>query len=234
MVFEGSFKEILEHPNLSPVNISAVLGNSLPPRRPVAPASVTADKRRLVHELHSFHEALEPMHRDDWREPVLRLTNASKHNLKDVSLEVPLGRFVCVTGVSGSGKTTLVREVLLPALLERVGTSDRASRNTPEATDPAKKSDTEEELPEAARTVAAVSGMEHLGGVVLVDRTDSRKRLDPTLPFIRVHLIISLSSRRPRPPVNGVSTPARSVSTPPRGNANGVAARALKRSKCSS
>jgi excinuclease ABC subunit A len=52
--------------------------------------------------------------------PTLKLTHATRHNLKYLSVEIPLGRFVCVTGVSGSGKTTLVREVLLPALTERL------------------------------------------------------------------------------------------------------------------
>src|SRR5262249_46326215 len=48
--------------------------------------------------------------------PVLRVAHATRHNLKDLTVEIPLARFVCITGVSGSGKTTLVREVLLPAL----------------------------------------------------------------------------------------------------------------------
>ena len=52
--------------------------------------------------------------------PTLKLAHATRHNLKDLSVEIPLGRFVCVTGVSGSGKTTLVREVLLPALVDRL------------------------------------------------------------------------------------------------------------------
>lgn len=51
----------------------------------------------------------------------LTLHGAKTNNLKDVTLEIPLGRFVVVTGVSGSGKSTLVRECLLPALEGAVG-----------------------------------------------------------------------------------------------------------------
>lgn len=44
------------------------------------------------------------------------LKGAKGNNLKDVSLELPLGKFVCVTGVSGSGKSTLINETLYPIL----------------------------------------------------------------------------------------------------------------------
>lgn len=44
------------------------------------------------------------------------LKNAKGNNLKNVSIEIPLGQFVCVTGVSGSGKSTLINETLYPIL----------------------------------------------------------------------------------------------------------------------
>lgn len=68
------------------------------------------------------HEKLIPIpeHRRNGNGPFLLLTGASGHNLKAVNVKIPLGKFVCVTGVSGSGKSTLVNETLHPILSQRL------------------------------------------------------------------------------------------------------------------
>jgi excinuclease ABC subunit A len=46
----------------------------------------------------------------------INLKGCTGHNLKNVSIELPLGKFICVTGVSGSGKSSLINETLYPIL----------------------------------------------------------------------------------------------------------------------
>ncbi len=54
------------------------------------------------------------------KDKYLKIISAKEHNLKDVSVNIPLGTFVCVTGVSGSGKSTLVEDVLYKTLAKEI------------------------------------------------------------------------------------------------------------------
>ncbi len=53
---------------------------------------------------------------------MIRLEGARQHNLKDISVDIPLGTLTVVSGISGSGKTTLIKGTLFPALQKHFGT----------------------------------------------------------------------------------------------------------------
>jgi len=56
---------------------------------------------------------------------VLRVSEATGNNLKNITVDFPLGCFICVTGVSGSGKSSLVNETLVPVLTRKFYRSKR-------------------------------------------------------------------------------------------------------------
>ncbi|WP_341965887.1 excinuclease ABC subunit UvrA [Flavobacterium psychrophilum] len=57
-----------------------------------------------------------PKKRREGNGKFLKLTGATGNNLKNVSIDLPLGKLICITGVSGSGKSTLINETLYPIL----------------------------------------------------------------------------------------------------------------------
>lgn len=94
--------------------------------------------------------------------PRLTIAGANHHNLKNITVEIPLARFVCLTGVSGSGKTTLAREVLVPQL------EGRFSRRCSTREEETENGNHEES---AAPVASSLSGYENLKQVVLVDQS---------------------------------------------------------------
>ncbi len=63
-------------------------------------------------------EIATPKERRKTGKPAIKVLGARANNLKNVNVEIPLGVFVCVTGVSGSGKSTLVNEIVLKRLAQ--------------------------------------------------------------------------------------------------------------------
>ena len=78
----------------------------------------------------------------------LSVKGASQNNLKNVDVDIPLGKFVCVTGVSGSGKSSLVNEIIYKHLASQLNRAKVASGKFKE-----------------------ITGLEHLDKVINIDQS---------------------------------------------------------------
>lgn len=106
-------------------------------------------------------EIRERASRDIAQKPKLHVSRATLHNIQNVDVDIPLGCFVVVTGVSGSGKSTLIRELLFPALCERLKECGKGETEESE--------DDEETCARAGS--CRVRGFEHLGRAIMVDQS---------------------------------------------------------------
>jgi len=90
-----------------------------------------------------------PLGRRPWKEKkYLEIKGAKEHNLKSIDVKIPLGVFMCVTGVSGSGKSTLVDEILYRDLAQRLyRAKDKPGSHT------------------------TITGVEHIDKVIVVDQS---------------------------------------------------------------
>jgi excinuclease ABC subunit A len=84
------------------------------------PESIVDDPRSLTGAYLAGRRAIAIPERRAPRGRELVLHGCSQHNLKNVTLRLPLGLFIVVTGVSGSGKSTLVNDTLYRALAKRL------------------------------------------------------------------------------------------------------------------
>ena len=76
--------------------------------------SITSDylfKRRMIPV---------PLTRRVGNGKYLKIIGATKHNLKNLNVDIPLNKFVCVTGVSGSGKSTLINDILANSIVKEL------------------------------------------------------------------------------------------------------------------
>lgn len=81
------------------------------------PVEVMKNKNSLTGKYLTGEEKIEvPKKRRKGNGKKLKIIKASENNLKNINIEIPLGKFICVTGVSGSGKSTLINEILYKTL----------------------------------------------------------------------------------------------------------------------
>jgi excinuclease ABC subunit A len=170
VVFQGSYAEILQsQDSLTGQYLGGHKQIEIPERRPVGQVQGSKFKVQSSGNGKALSESKIPRH-SALRTPhsALHLSHATLHNLKDLTVEIPLGRFVCLTGVSGSGKTTLAREILFPLLSSKF----KIQNSKPDDANDARDSDDESaDSQAAAGNSPALEGWESLGRVVLVDQS---------------------------------------------------------------
>ncbi len=127
IIFEGTAKELLKSHTLTGDYLSGRKRVEVekPKTKNPAQASATAGKQNY-----------------------LIIKGAKEHNLKNIDVKIPLGKFVCITGVSGSGKSSLMNDILAKVLMKRFYRSK-----------------------EEPGSHEAVLGIENLNKIVLVDQS---------------------------------------------------------------
>ena len=146
VVAAGTLSELMKHPE-------SITGKSLRTKT----AYPSRGKRRQVdsrgpNRSSKSNEGQPNAAKVQW----LTVKNADRNNLKDLTVRIPLGRLVVVSGVSGSGKSTLVRECLLPAVTAAINARKRNSRQSSGA---------------ASGSASSLEGVEPIHAVYEVDQS---------------------------------------------------------------
>ena len=115
-----------------------------------SPEHIMQSSKSLTGQYLTGHRQimLPPERRTADKGRTVTVVGAQENNLKNVSAEIPLGTFTCVTGVSGSGKSTLIIETLYKAIARRV----QGSRAVPGSHD-------------------GIEGLEHIDKIIDIDQS---------------------------------------------------------------
>ncbi len=128
-------------------------------------AEILASKASLTGQYLSGRRQIEiPAKRREPSDKRLTIQGARHNNLKNIDIEIPLGQFVCVTGVSGSGKSSLINDILKEALLA-------AGRRDTNGNDENGNGDEEEEAPHQVGAHDRILGTEHIDKVIDIDQS---------------------------------------------------------------
>jgi len=165
LVFAGTYPDLV-------ARSSSLTGQYLAGRRSIP---VPARRRRIIPGLN------------------LAVHKASANNLKQITVRLPLSRFVCVTGVSGSGKSTLIEEILYRGLKKQLG----HSVGTPGACE-------------------WIEGAERIAEVILVDQSPlgTTPRANPVSYLKAFDLVRALFAQTPLARIRGYSGAAFSFNVP--------------------
>ena len=128
------------------------------------PAEVFANPASLTGQyLSGAKEIAVPKKRRPLTGRKLQLVGAKHNNLKNVTVDIPLGVFVCVTGVSGSGKSSLVNDVLRTGLSAALANGGRKPA--------AEEEESEEDAPQTVGAHDKIIGVEQIDKVIDIDQT---------------------------------------------------------------
>ena len=113
------------------------------------PEEIMKDEKSITGAYLSGKKTIDiPKYRREGNGAFLQIKGARHNNLKNIDVDIPLGKFVCVTGVSGSGKSSLINGILHPVLADKL---NRA------ITYPGKHDE--------------ITGLEHLDKVICIDQS---------------------------------------------------------------
>jgi excinuclease ABC subunit A len=165
-------------------------------------AEVMADPKSLTGSyLAGTRQIRIPAERRPCSDKRLQIRGARHNNLKNIDVEIPLGLFVCVTGVSGSGKSSLVNDILLERLATERG---RAEKNCDDENGDEPQSAAA--MPLSARC-RDIRGTEHIDKVIAIDQSPIGRtpRSNPATYIKLFDEIRALFAQLPEAKVRGYS-----------------------------